>query len=346
MTLDALKDRLPSCVELISEDLGPPRGRGRWKAWRCPFHDDHNPSLGATERGWRCFACGESGDAISWLRKYRGLSWREILERYSEPATVKPGPRPRPGPRPKPKPPAPHKPKPKARAPTSPSWAEIALRVAEECHRILTRSSEAEEARDYLWSRGLLEKTWRAFTLGFNPEPRTVGGFRIPAGITIPCLLPGGGIAYLKVRQLRGEPKYLQVRGGSSRLYGLHLLKRKKAVAILESELDACLLWQQCGDLLDVVALGGVSQNPREDLLELIHAERWLVVFDRDSAGSKQALSWCSQIPFATPVWTPTGKDPTEAMQKGVFLRRWILSYLPKDTVPEVPDPDTSDPAR
>ena len=35
---------------------------------KCPFHDDHHPSLNVKER-FKCFACGEYGDGINFVAK-------------------------------------------------------------------------------------------------------------------------------------------------------------------------------------------------------------------------------------------------------------------------------------
>ncbi len=40
---------------------------------RCPFHDDHNPSLKLDKR-YYCFACGESGDVIDFTARFFGIS--------------------------------------------------------------------------------------------------------------------------------------------------------------------------------------------------------------------------------------------------------------------------------
>jgi DNA primase len=40
---------------------------------RCPFHDDHNPSMKIDNR-FHCFACGADGDVIDYTGKLFGLS--------------------------------------------------------------------------------------------------------------------------------------------------------------------------------------------------------------------------------------------------------------------------------
>ena len=74
-------------AELISCYLGPPVPRrgasSRRPWWCCPFYDDKNPSLSITPngKGWYCFGCWESGDAITWVRKFDpSLGFREAVK--------------------------------------------------------------------------------------------------------------------------------------------------------------------------------------------------------------------------------------------------------------------------
>ncbi len=53
---------------------------GRHGMARCPFHDDHSPSLKLDERFY-CFGCGASGDAIDFTAKYFGISLQSAAEK-------------------------------------------------------------------------------------------------------------------------------------------------------------------------------------------------------------------------------------------------------------------------
>lgn len=50
---------------------------------QCPFHNDKTPSLAvkffpdANKEKFKCFACGESGDAIDFIKKYKSMSYKE-----------------------------------------------------------------------------------------------------------------------------------------------------------------------------------------------------------------------------------------------------------------------------
>ena len=79
------RDRLPDSASYYGQHvakLGRPNGTG-WAQGVCPFHDDHNASLSmnlASERGhFRCFACGEHGDMVTFHQKRTGLQFREAV---------------------------------------------------------------------------------------------------------------------------------------------------------------------------------------------------------------------------------------------------------------------------
>ena len=60
------------------------RPSGRGLVGRCPFHDDRGrPNLYVyPDQGrWWCFRCGSGGDAIDFLRRREGLSFREACRR-------------------------------------------------------------------------------------------------------------------------------------------------------------------------------------------------------------------------------------------------------------------------
>ena len=56
----------------------------RHKMCCCPFHDERHPSMKIYPDGYRCFACGEHGDAISWVMKHDGLSFPQAVEKLVE----------------------------------------------------------------------------------------------------------------------------------------------------------------------------------------------------------------------------------------------------------------------
>lgn len=56
---------------------------------RCPLHVDRTPSFFIfSDDRFRCFGCGESGDAIDFIRKLHGFSFPDALNHLG----IKPGP--------------------------------------------------------------------------------------------------------------------------------------------------------------------------------------------------------------------------------------------------------------
>lgn len=72
----------PPIVEVISSYVVL-RQSGKEFIGLCPFHSEKTPSFTVNEEKglFHCFGCGESGDAITFVRKVEGLSFKEALSR-------------------------------------------------------------------------------------------------------------------------------------------------------------------------------------------------------------------------------------------------------------------------
>ena len=67
-------------VQLIGQSLSLQQRGTRW--WgRCPFHEDHHPSLSVNpgRRQWRCWVCNLGRDAIDWVRLTQNCSAIEAV---------------------------------------------------------------------------------------------------------------------------------------------------------------------------------------------------------------------------------------------------------------------------
>jgi len=58
---------------------------------KCPFHDDHHPSLKLDKR-YYCFACGESGDVIDFTAKIFGISVHSAVIKLARDFGINPRP--------------------------------------------------------------------------------------------------------------------------------------------------------------------------------------------------------------------------------------------------------------
>src|SRR6266545_4390923 len=56
----------------------------------CPFHDDKTPSLSVSpdKKIFRCFGCGVSGNAITFLRKHKNLPFPEAVRMLADKAKI------------------------------------------------------------------------------------------------------------------------------------------------------------------------------------------------------------------------------------------------------------------
>ena len=72
-------------VEVIKSFI-PVTKKGKNYFAVCPFHDDTNPSLSISpeKQIFRCFVCGTSGNAISFVKKYKGLNQFEAMKLVAE----------------------------------------------------------------------------------------------------------------------------------------------------------------------------------------------------------------------------------------------------------------------
>lgn len=228
-------------------------------------------------------------------------------------------------------------------APVAPpsAWREQARLLVNYCQEQLHGAAD-QMALDYLRGRGLSGGTIRRWGLGWHRKARKRPAGRwglagepvwLLRGVTIPWTVEGE-IWHVKVRRFNNAgpvneqgKKYARITGGSPSLYGLDLLTNKKVVVICEGELDAVLLWQEAGDLVDVVAIGSKGAKvPLSFLTCLVGAPHWLVALDNDA--EVEANDWgefSARVHRARP---HQGNDLTDFHQAGGDLRAWVINHL------------------
>jgi hypothetical protein len=319
--------------------LGPAPGRrgerGRRLWWPCPFHDDRNPSfaIDPSKPWWRCFGCGEHGDAIELVRRLNpGCSFPEAVRWLAELAGIvaasgKPAPS---GGKPiHPRPPAAGPGKSAGRPPDVPSGlplADATALVEDASKQIWT--PEGADALAYLRGRGLRDETIKAGRLGWTPGvdiPIKDGTrFWTVRGITIPWL-DGDRLKLAKIRRPEGSkpPKYVEAyRDRPSIFPAPSVVRRGKPLVVCEGELDCLLLAQALGDLAAVVTLGSASARPEGSThLTMLPAPIWYIATDSDPAGEKAASGWPARAIRVRP--PDPHKDWTDAHKAGIDLRRW-----------------------
>lgn len=78
-TIDRIMDAT-DIVDVISEFVTL-RKRGTSYTGLCPFHDDKTPSFSVSpSKGvYKCFACGEAGNAVNFIMKHEQKTYPEAL---------------------------------------------------------------------------------------------------------------------------------------------------------------------------------------------------------------------------------------------------------------------------
>jgi SAM-dependent methyltransferase len=76
-------------VDVISSYISVERAGPSYKAL-CPFHNEKTPSfnINPVRQFFHCFGCGKSGDAITFLREYEKLTFRDALKKLAARAGI------------------------------------------------------------------------------------------------------------------------------------------------------------------------------------------------------------------------------------------------------------------
>ena len=147
---DEVKSKV-DLVEVVSSYL-PLKKAGRNFAGLCPFHQEKTPSfmVSAERQVFKCFGCGEGGDVFTFLEKVEGWDFREALEELANKVGVKL-----------------EKFAPSGKSQQKERLVEINNLVSKFYSYILEKHAFGENARKYLKERGIMDKTWRKFGVGF-----------------------------------------------------------------------------------------------------------------------------------------------------------------------------------
>lgn len=335
-----------------------PAGGGSLKGL-CPFHDEKTPSFQVTpSRGfYYCFGCGESGDAIGFVRKIQNLSFAEAVEhladkygvqlRYSEVAGQR-----------------------------EPAGGRLRIleanAAAAEFFAEQLMSSDGVIARQFADGRGFGRETCEKFSLGFAPTSgRALGqhlrgrGFRdeelIGAGLMRtggwdffqgraiwPIKDAGGMVLGFGARRLfdddRMPAKYLNtpetpVYKKSHVLYGLDLARAnigKKGQAVIVEGYTDVMAAHVSGVDTAVASCGTAFGDDHARMIQRLlggdafHGEV-IFTFDGDAAGLKAALKvFSGDHHFAAQTYVavePTGLDPCDLrLQQGEAAVRELVA--------------------
>ncbi len=308
-------------------------GTKRFQSWP----DEVNQKTGRYQGGrWWCRDCGKAGDAPGLLVEYYGYSYREACQmmNFNGSSTSclenlhKPG---KEGPR-------------EAKFPSI-DWQRKAIDILNDSIDFL---DTYDEGLAYLFARGLKIETINQFYLGYNGVKRNITSW-FPAdekatpvwihkGFVIPYIVDDNDLYRLRIRLETPIPipgtnkfiRYLPVKGSSS--CPMKISTDKPYVIVVESELDAVLLAQECGELIDIIGLGSLSYKPDLEVHKALKkAEKILIALDDDQDNTKALGQWNNfwkpQYPNAV-LWPPLAKDPGEMYENGIDLKEWVSAGI------------------
>src|SRR3954454_5472435 len=156
-SVDRLKDAI-DMVDLVGTRTDLRRVGTRWTGL-CPFHEERTPSfsVNAEHKLYHCFGCGESGDAIKFVRETESLDFVDALEALAERYSVELKREE-------------EDPEAERRRLRRERLLKLIDRTATYYSRVLWEAPEAEAARAYLAERGLAEEVLRDFRVGYSPS--------------------------------------------------------------------------------------------------------------------------------------------------------------------------------
>lgn len=209
------------------------------------------------------------------------------------------------------------------------------------------KENAMDEWEKTLSSKHLTLQTAQEFRLGWNPRDQYIpcqawglegNKLRIPRGLVIPIWL-GSEVVAIKIRcaDPGAGPRYWQVKGSGSD--SLCLGERGRPTLLVESDLDAYLIWQEAGADVSVIALGGSERPLSKGALEFLNAsQRILISTDFDDqtggkigAGQQSFYRLKQQFPHAEYFPTAIGKDPCDMQTLGVPIKLWIGCVVEND---------------
>ena len=87
-TIEKIKNQT-DIIEIISETVNLKRS-GRNYTGLCPFHNDKSPSFSVSQdkQIYKCFSCGEAGNAITFVMKQKKMDFVEALKYLAERANI------------------------------------------------------------------------------------------------------------------------------------------------------------------------------------------------------------------------------------------------------------------
>lgn len=336
-----IKDRL-DILDVVSKDVILKKSGGNY--WGlCPFHKEKTPSFSVNPaKGiYKCFGCGEGGDALSYLTKTRGTPFKDLIKDLAIDFGLE----------------LPNTFSGVKNKDSREQMIHACSQAAQFYQQSLYATADGTKAIEYLTNRGIDDKIIKRYLLGFASKESnhlyvslkdkfsndilekaglvlktTKGDYidRFRNRIIIPIHDENGNIVAFGARSVEEgqNPKYLNssdslIYNKSKLLYGLHYakeaIKQLDSVIIMEGYFD--VISAQAHGIENCVASCGTSLTSEH--IKLIsrysNSRRIYLAFDTDSAGIKatnrgaeiikEAFTGLGNIKQFDESYTNTGND-------------------------------------
>lgn len=337
-TIEKIKNET-DIVDIVSESVTLKRS-GRNYMGLCPFHNDKSPSFSVSQdkQIYKCFSCGEAGNAITFVMKQKNMEFIDALKYLAEKANI-----------------------------LLEVWdgesseltkkKELLYKVNVEAARFFFNNlMMSRETKEYFLNRGIKEITIKRFGLGYAKEGWNNLIYHLKRnGFKEEILLEAGlvlrsekkGTLYDRFRNrvifpvfdVKGKvigfggrvlddskPKYLNspetlLFHKGTNLYGLNYsIKNKvldKSFIIVEGYMD-CISLHQYGITNAVASLGTALTVDQARLLKR-YADTVIIAYDADFAGRTATMRGLDVLRDAglevKVLRIPEGKDPDEYLR-------------------------------
>ena len=146
-------------VEIIGEVISLQKS-GRNFLGLCPFHGEKTPSFNVVEdkQFYHCFGCGRSGDVFKFIEEYQQVTFADAVRILAERLGIQMA--------------APVQGYVQPRSPHQ-NLYDMHEKAARFYHAILMTTKMGEEARNYLYKRGLTDDVLKHFMIGLAPAERS-----------------------------------------------------------------------------------------------------------------------------------------------------------------------------
>jgi len=324
---------------------------------RCPFHDDHTPSLIVTPETnlWSCKGkCNMGGSTIDWVMKTQGVSFRHAAELLrAEHPSLAAG---------------------TGRVVRQATTAKLPSPIAQDADDQQTLRDvvrfyhdtlkESPEALRYLESRGLMHPEIGHFKLGFAnrklgltlPEKNrkagaelrgrlerlgilreTSGHEHMNGSVVFPIHDLEGNVLGMYGRKIGeglrpGTPLHLYLPGPHRGVWNEEALVASKEIILCESLIDALTFW--CAGYRNVTASYGVNgfTGDHRAALKKHGTRRVYIAYDRDEAGDTAAVALAEELiamgAECFRVEFPRGQDANEFALKNQPAVKFLGMYL------------------